>query len=213
MVLAHYSDHRKRMLGWSGAEFTARSRAANCFLLTVRNRHPDLQPERVQANEASRITLIICVGGAPLHGGHVRVVEALRTFAAGRNDVPLVKFEPHSAAHIALGFADERLKRDALGCKPKAVVNESAVARNEAITQMHDLAIHGQRFHLPMREMENGAARRFVNAAAFHPDETIFDNINPADAVLPAERVQRLHDREWPERFTIYRNAIPVLKF
>src|SRR5438477_4234426 len=48
-----------------------------------------------------------------------------------------------------------------------------------------------------MGKVQNRAARGFVNAASFHSDKTIFDKINPTDAVFAAEFVQRLHDFEW----------------
>ena len=58
---------------------------------------------------------------------------------------------------------------------------------------MHHLAVHGQCFHLPMRKMQNRAAGRLVNAAAFHSDKAVLDNVHAADAVFPAEFVERLH--------------------
>src|ERR1051325_11056225 len=47
-----------------------------------------------------------------------------------------------------------------------------------------------------MREMENCAAWGFVNAATFHSNKTVLDDIDATDAVLSAELVQRLHYAE-----------------
>src|SRR5205823_14905010 len=44
-----------------------------------------------------------------------------------------------------------------------------------------------------MGEMQNGSARSFVYASAFHSDKAIFDNVHPTDAMLAAELVQHLH--------------------
>ena len=41
-----------------------------------------------------------------------------------------------------------------------------------------------------MREMQNRAAGRLINATTFHADETVFDQIQPADAIGLAQRVQ-----------------------
>ena len=61
---------------------------------------------------------------------------------------------------------------------------------------MHDFAIHRERFHLAMREVKDGAARRLVNAAPLHSDKTVLHHVDAADAVLAANLVQRLHDTE-----------------
>jgi len=54
---------------------------------------------------------------------------------------------------------------------------------------VHDLAIHRQRFHLAVAEVEDRAAGGLVDAAALHADEPVFDEVDPADAVFAAELV------------------------
>src|SRR5947207_527250 len=90
----------------------------------------------------------------------------------------------------------QKMERPASRSESKAVVNELAVFRNETVAQMHHFAIHRQRFHLPMREMQNRAAGSLINTAPFHSNETILDNVNAADAMFTAELVQRLHHAE-----------------
>ena len=64
---------------------------------------------------------------------------------------------------------------------------------------MHRLAVHGQRLHLPVGKMQNRPARRLVDPAALHADKAVFHHVDAADAMLPTELVERLHDRERTE--------------
>src|SRR6202035_1140069 len=75
----------------------------------------------------------------------------------------------------------------------KAVVNQRAVFRNQAVAQMHELAIHRQRIHLPMREVEDGGTGRLINTAPFHADKTILDDVDATNPMFPAKFVERLH--------------------
>jgi len=77
-----------------------------------------LQSERIETNEASRVALVVCSPRRirPLADRHIAfhrrnlwIVEALGTFAAADDDVALVKFEAHQACHVALRFSDKRL--------------------------------------------------------------------------------------------------------
>ncbi len=67
-----------------------------------------LQSERIETNEASRVALVVrrCIG---FHRRNLWIVEALGTFAAADDDVALVEFEAHQACHVALRFSDKRL--------------------------------------------------------------------------------------------------------
>ncbi len=51
-----------------------------------------LQSERIETNEASRVALVVrrCIG---FHRRNLWIVEALGTFAAADDDVALVEFE------------------------------------------------------------------------------------------------------------------------
>ena len=50
--------------------------------------------------------------------------------------------------------------------------------------------VKAKRFEIIVREIENGAAGRLVNAAAFHTDEPVFHDVEDADAVFAAELVE-----------------------
>ena len=77
---------------------------------------------------------------------------------------------------------------------------------------MHDLAVHGERLHLPVSEMQNRPARGFVNAAAFHADKTVLDHIDPAHAVFAAEGVERFHHAERIEFRAVHGDAVAFLE-
>jgi len=90
--------------------------------------HPrrDLQPQRIQVYKARRVALVIRLRRVRFHRGDVRIVQAHRRFAPGRDDIPFVKLEPDGAGDILLGFGDKGLQRLALGREPESVVNELA---------------------------------------------------------------------------------------
>ena len=55
---------------------------------------------------------------------------------------------------------------------------------------MRRLAVEGQRFDGAVGDVEDGAAGRLVDAARFHADEAVLDEVDPADAVVAAEPVE-----------------------
>ena len=59
---------------------------------------------------------------------------------------------------------------------------------------------------------QNRAARRFVNAAAFHTNETIFNQVDPADAVVTAQFVQLGQQGSRRQFFTVDRDGITFSK-
>jgi hypothetical protein len=82
------------------------------------------------------------------------------------------------------------------------------VLRDQAVAQVHDLAVHGQLLHRLARAMQNGAARRLVDAAALHAHEPVLYQINAAHAVLAAEFVQRLHDPQRAQLLAVHRHRV-----
>jgi hypothetical protein len=119
-----------------------------------------LQPQCLQANEASRVALVVSIAAAAFHGRDPRIVQALGTFAPRHDDVALVEFQPHNAADVALRFHDEGLQRLPLGREPKAVVNElyfGITLSRKCITSRSMVSDS----ILPMRKVEERAARGF----------------------------------------------------
>src|SRR4026209_2061220 len=77
---------------------------------------------------------------------------------------------------------------------------------------MHDFAIERDRVERAMRGLQNRHARRFVNAARLHADETILDDVDTPDAVLTAELVPRLEQRHRIELLSIDRDRLAFVE-
>ena len=74
---------------------------------------------------------------------------------------------------------------------------------------MQRFLVEREHFQLLMREIEDRAARRLINAVILHADEPVFDDIQNADAVLAAELVELADDVGNLHLYTVYalRNA------
>ena len=68
---------------------------------------------------------------------------------------------------------------------------------------MHNLTIHRERFYLAMREIQNRAARCFINTTAFHSNRAVFHDVDAPDPMLAAEFVQRFHHAERRQRLSV----------
>ena len=156
----------------------------------------DFQAQGVEPDEAGGVVLVVGLGRVGFHRGDVRVVEAHRGFAAGDHDVTLVEFHAHGAGHVPLALGHVGLEREAFGRKPEAVINQLGIFRDECVALVHDLPIHRERLHLPVREMQDRAAGRLIHAPRFHAHVAVLHHVHPPDAVFAAELVQRLHHAE-----------------
>ena len=85
---------------------------------------------------------------------------------------------------------DRRLQHLALRREPEAVVNEFGIFRHQLILEMGGAAIERDGFDGAMAAKHDGTARRLVHSPRLHADETIFDEIEPPDAVGAAEFVE-----------------------
>src|SRR6516164_2374579 len=117
-------------------------------------------------------------------------VEALRRAPADDPDRALIELEPYCALNVLLALVDQRLQHLALGREPEAVVDELGVARHQLVLQMRRAAVERDALDAAMGGIKDGTARRLVDAARLHADETVLDEIDAADAVRLAERVE-----------------------
>src|SRR4029453_2569600 len=85
----------------------------------------DLQPERVQVDEAFGVALP--VDGVGLERGEVHPIEGSRRTAAGDRGDALVELEPHGPGDVARALVHEGLEQLALRCEPEAVVDHLRV--------------------------------------------------------------------------------------
>ena len=153
-----------------------------------------LQAEAVEGNKAGGVVLIVGFFLAAFHRGDVFVVEAVRGTATGVHNVAFVELEADFAVDRLLGLGDEGLEGVALGGKPEAIVDELGIGRNEAIAKVLGIAVDGEGFEVLVGSQKNGAAGGLVDAAAFHANEAVLDDVNAADAVSATEVVEEAHD-------------------
>ena len=171
------------------------------------------QPQRVEPDEALGVLLVV---GAlvVLEGDERRRIERVRALAAGHHHVALVELEPHLALDVLLALVDQRLQHLALGREPEAVVDQLGVARHQLVLEMRRAAVERDRLDAAMRRQQDGAAGRLVDAARLHADEAVLDQIDAADAVGLAERVelreQRAGDSFLPSRLTASPRSKPM---
>ena len=59
---------------------------------------------------------------------------------------------------------------------------------------MQRVLVDGQHFELLVREVEDGAARRLIDAPVFHADQPVLYDVDDADAVRAADGVQFFDD-------------------
>ncbi len=63
-----------------------------------------------------------------------------------------------------------------------------------------------------MRAGVDLAAGGLVHAAALHADEAVLDQVEPADAVLPAEIVERREQGRRAHRLAVERDAVAAAR-
>ena len=96
---------------------------------------------------------------------------------------------------MLLALVDQRLQHLALGREPEAVVDQLGVARHQLVLEVRGAAVERDRFDGAVRGEQDGAAGRLVDAARLHADEAVLDQVEPADAVVAAELVERGEQR------------------
>src|SRR5262244_64974 len=156
----------------------------------------DLQAERVQVDEA--LGVLLSVDAVGFEGHEVRAVEGVRRAAPRHGDRALVELEPDRARDVALHLVDEPLERLALGGEPEAVIDHLRVARHEGIAQVQELAIESDGLQGAVGRMEDGAARRLVDAARLHAHVAVLDEVDPPNDALASEPVQGLQQGHGP---------------
>src|SRR5690606_9824409 len=140
--------------------------------------------------EAFRVLLV--VGPAVILEGHeIVAVEGFRRPAAHDDDITLVQLQPHGALDILLAFVDRRLQHQALRREPEAVIDQLGIARHQFVLEMSRAAVQRDRFDGAVRGQKDRASRGFIDTTAFHAYEPVFDEVEPADAVVAAEIVKR----------------------
>src|SRR5207248_2845257 len=119
----------------------------------------------------------------------------------------LIEFQPDAALDLLLALIDRRLQHLALGREPEPVVDQLGIARHQLVLEMHRAAVEAEALDAAMRRQQDRAARRLVNAARFHTDKAVLDEIEAADAMLAAELIEASQHGRRRQPFAIDRRS------
>ena len=103
---------------------------------------------------------------------------------------PLYRRRATRAGDALLRDGDEGVVRLAFRRPPAALVHDVRVPRRDEVLGRERATIEHELLELTVRGVEQGTARRLVDAARLHADHAILDEVDAADAVTPADRVQ-----------------------
>src|SRR6478672_13649296 len=148
----------------------------------------EAEAQRLQADKALGVALVVDL--VFLEGDVRQAVEAVRRLPSADARQPLIQLQPHPPFDLLLALVDRRLQHLALGREPEAVVDQLGIARHQLVLEMHRAAVEAEALDAAMRREQDRAARRLVDAARFHADKPVLDEIEPADAVRAAELIE-----------------------
>src|SRR5262249_41715091 len=90
---------------------------------------------------------------------------------------------------------------------PEAVIDAFGDDGGELIAKVHEIAVERELFEHTMSRVEERHAGGFIDAAALHADETIFDHIDETHTVTAADLVERLDDLQRAELLAVPRDG------
>src|SRR5262245_6947324 len=167
----------------------------------------DLQRQAENIDEARGI--LLAVPRSHCERSQVGPVERVRRRAPGDDDVAFIEFQPHVAAHWRRQAVDEGVESLAQRREPLAEIDHLGVFVRDDLFVMRRLAVETERFEFAQRGEQQRPARSLIDAARFHSDQTVFDQIDAATAVATADLVQCFDQRDGVETLSVdlYRRA------
>ncbi len=96
--------------------------------------------------------------------------------------------------------------------EPQAVVDQIRVLLRHALLEPQLQLRQRQRFEGAVRFEERDRPRRLIDLARLNPDEPVLHHVDAADAMLPRERVQPLHQLDRRHVLTIESHRHPVVE-
>src|SRR5947208_9468026 len=166
----------------------------------------EAQAQCLQADKALGVALVVNL--VFLEGDVREAVEAVRRLSPDDLCGPLVQFQPHTPLDLLLALIDRRLQHLALGREPEPVVDQLGIARHQLVLEMHRAAVEAEALDAAMSREQDRAARSLVDAARFHADKAVLDEIEPADAMLAAELIEAGQQGRRRQPFAIDCNRI-----
>ena len=143
------------------------------------------------------------------------------TLAFVDQDIALIELQRYFPGDVLGGLLDECQQGVHFRAEPEAVINQLGDFGRQPVSQVNKISIEGDLFKDQQGFVEYRHARCFVNAPAFHADETVFYHVDPSDAVTAGDGIELLYHLQWTERFPVdvcrssrlkaYRNSVVYL--
>ena len=125
-----------------------------------------------------------------LEGDEILIVERVRRLAPDHGHIALVELDSDRSGDVLLALVNQGLEHFALGREPEAIVDQLRIFGHQLVLEMSRAAIQCDGFNAAMRLQQDGAAGRLVDAARFHADIAVLDEVEAADAICLAKFVQ-----------------------
>src|SRR5262245_56014209 len=123
----------------------------------------DRQRQSENGDEAGGVLLV--VARAHSERSQVRPVERVRRRAPGDDDVALVEFQPHVAAHWRHQAVDESVESIAQRREPLAEIDHLGVFVRDDLFIVRRLAVEAERFEFAQGREQQRPARSLIDAA------------------------------------------------
>ena len=130
-----------------------------------------------------------------VHAGKLFVVQTLVRRPALDDAVSLVELELDLSVDGPLTGGDGGGEELSFGAEKVAVVQDPGeLDRDELITERTDVPVQGHPLEVHVSDPEDGGSGRLVTTPRLYTDESVLDNVDPTDPVLPGERVELQKD-------------------
>src|SRR6266496_871684 len=114
---------------------------------------------------------------------------------ADNGHVPLVQRKSDRASDFLLRAFDKCVERFPQWREPQAVINQLSVLQPNMLFEMHNVAFAAEGFEFTMCGNQQCSAWCLVTSSRLDTNETVLDNVNPADRVASADFIQQFDQR------------------
>jgi hypothetical protein len=130
-----------------------------------------------------------------IHAGELLVVQSLVGGPSLDNTVALVELELDGSVDGPLTGRDSSGNEFALGGEEVSVVEDSGkLDRNELIPQSTDISVQSHSLEIHVSHTQDGSSGRLVTTTRLDSNESVLDNVDSANTVLPGKSVQSQED-------------------
>ena len=128
----------------------------------------------------------------------VRVATDLLRVSALNHYVAFVQLQPHNAINSSLTRRDSTCHKLPLRCEEMSIVQDpTEFDSDELIPQRADVPVKGEALNIQMRNTEDSSSRGLVAPSGFDADESVLDDIDTSNTMLPSKSIQSKEDFHW----------------